>query len=134
MSYPQMYEVKTTDPKLPKPGTPDPTAPRNPAPRVMEGAAIVASDGEKVGTVAETRDQHFRVAKPGIDYWLSNDRVVASSKERVELDIGSDEAVAYGFDHPPVGDNLLSHREREEQREHMEEELEEQREERETGA
>jgi uncharacterized protein (TIGR02271 family) len=59
---------------------------------LVEGAPVVAMDGEQLGTVKEVRGRHFKVDAPmAPDYWLSVDSVNSGSGGQVVLRFNKDQ-------------------------------------------
>jgi hypothetical protein len=106
----------------------------------MPGAAVIAADGARLGTVAETSGSYFRVDAPmRRDYWLSCDQVTTSDLHEVTLAIARGDVDGCKLDQPglePEDDPLrdiarspaiLTEDEQLEQRVRMERELADQR-------
>jgi hypothetical protein len=97
-----------------------------------EGATAVASDGEKLGTVAGVEGRFIKVNVPlGRDYWLSADYVIDETPERVTFGFIKKDLRAYREAKPSIAadplvdqqDAVLSQQAQVEQRERMEREL-----------
>jgi len=65
------------------------------------GVPVVTSDGATLGSVGETRPQHFKVESSGeADYWLLRECVTEASPERVVVGFDTDEQDQYRLTDP----------------------------------
>jgi hypothetical protein len=73
-------------------------------PALTQGCPVYTADGDKLGTVKETRASAFKVNAPRQpDYWLAFSCVRAVTPERVELAFPKDRLGDYKQDNPVQG-------------------------------
>ena len=68
---------------------------------ILRGALVVSADGKVLGSVDETRPEHFQTkVEGGQDFWLERRRVTHAGPDRVEVDFAEGDLAEWRLSDP----------------------------------